>query len=192
MQDADTVNVISQDTLIMPMTYEEARMLFNVSAVEQAAAKLNDVIGYQKARSQWRHSRGVEDATNEVKIFFSALQDLARKISKENPNVPIHFSSENEKHCTVSGGSGDVYLSIGWGCSFMNELDSCALSIVLFKGRHPHTPKELSVTSYKGDIDEALRLGWREEAGKRQFFTSIGLADKALHILIDYFNKHTS
>lgn len=186
MREADTLITISEETLITPMSREDARSLFAESSVEQTASRVNDELALQKKRSAWRNSvQGVQDAAKEVETLLKDFQDLIQRINEANPEIQIDMTVELQRHGNILTADRRAGLSIHWGNQYGNNLDYSGLTFTLFQPGSFATPlKEISKTKYDADIDENLRVGWRAQSGKKDFHTSYALADIQLKALI--------
>jgi hypothetical protein len=183
-QEADTLT-ISKEALTLPMNKEDAETLFSASLVEQAASALNKKIAFRNERRSWRNSeRGVQEVKPALETLFNDLQQLAEKISSQNPEVQIQFTKVNSHQCALE--CGRISLSITFTLSYLNTLDGSELSVALFERKKSgRAPTPMGTDYYDLDIDENLRVGWSERDGDGQVLMSIGLANKWVEILVN-------
>jgi hypothetical protein len=155
------------------------------------AAAAERQITFASDRRSWRNSeRAIQDAIKELDTLFALLNQTCEQISRSGHlQTQLQFHKKYSYTAVVSG--WNVHVFVSWGHTYGNTLDMSGLRIVMSEGGRflgdmaVVQPQEIAATDYDLDWDGSRRIGWREEAGGKSFYTSVQLSDFWMRRLLD-------
>lgn len=156
------------------------------------AANIERQITFASDLRRWRNSyEGVENALEEVNKLFDLLQQACKQIST-SADVQTQLQFAKDSNCFASVSGWNVRFSVSWGHQYGNTLEYSGLSIVMSEGGRFFNrmavvqPQEIARMEYQLDWDRSRRIGWREEAGDKVFYSSAQLTDVWIRRILDH------